>query len=173
MAEITPNSICSDLQKEGHHLDKLKAQLQDIRHILRASLGDPTHMLNPQERRRIQQGHELLSIAVGEGSLHDLEKAQETQRQQRTRPCHTIILLGLLTIAGSLVPALWPSSARNDIAGGFSMAQYILAVGVFVVGGMLVIHSRTCSCWSGSPEADSDSSVPANFAKKLQSMGLV
>lgn len=30
------------------------------------------------------------------------------------------------------------------------MAQYILAVGVFVVGGMLVIHSRDCKCWSSS-----------------------
>ena len=173
VAAITPNSMCSELEKERHHLDKLKDHLHDIRLILTASLGDPTQVLSPKERQRIQQGHELLSIAVSEGSPHDPEKAQETRRQQRIRPCHVIILLGLLSIVGSLVPALWRSSARNDIAGGFSMTQYILAVGIFVVGGMLVIHSRTCTCWAGSPEVDGDSSVPADFAKKLQSMGLV
>ena len=63
------------------------------------------------------------------------------------RTCHMLILLGFLTILGSLIPALWRSVARNDIQGGFSLAQYILGVGVFVIGFMVAIHSRTCTCW--------------------------
>ncbi len=63
------------------------------------------------------------------------------------RTCHILIFLGFLTILGSLAPALWRSVARNDIQGGFSLAQYILGVGVFVIGCMVAIHSRTCTCW--------------------------
>lgn len=63
------------------------------------------------------------------------------------RTCHILIFLGFLTILGSLVPALWRSVARNDIQGGFSLAQYILGVGVFVIGFVTAIHSRTCTCW--------------------------
>lgn len=62
-------------------------------------------------------------------------------------PCHSLILLGFLTILGSLVPALWRSVARNDIQGGFSLAKYILGVGVFIIGCVVAIHSRTCTCW--------------------------
>ena len=171
VAEISPNSMSSQLRKERRHLDTLKTHLQSIRHILMASLGDPAHMLSPQERQKIQQGHELLLIAMSEGSPHDLENAHQGRRQQVIRPCHIIILLGLLTIVGSLIPAFWRSIARNDISGGFSIAQYILAVGVFVVGGMLVIHSRTCSCWSSCPETDD--AAPADLAKKLESLGVL
>ena len=63
------------------------------------------------------------------------------------KPCHVLIFLGFLTILGSLIPALWRSVARHDIQGGFSLAQYILGVGVFVVGCMVAIHSRACTCW--------------------------
>ena len=63
------------------------------------------------------------------------------------RTCHILVFLGLLTILGSLIPALWRSVARNDIQGGFSLAQYILGVGVFVIGFTVAIHSRTCTCW--------------------------
>ena len=69
------------------------------------------------------------------------------------RPCYVLIFLGLLTIVGSLVPALWRSISHNDIAGGFSLAQYILGVGVFVIGCVVAIHSRTCNCWSSSNRA--------------------
>ncbi len=169
-AEISPNGMCSELTKKRHHLDKLKNHLQSIRHILTASLGDSTKLLSPQERQKIQQGHELLLIALSEGSLNDPEKVQQTRRQQRIRPCHIIILLGLLTIVGSLAPAFWRSIARNDISGGFSIAQYILAVGVFVIGGMLVIHSKTCTCWSSSLETDGEMSAIGDFENKLDSM---
>ena len=63
------------------------------------------------------------------------------------KTCHLLIFLGFLTILGSLIPALWRSVARHDIQGGFSLAQYILGVGVFVVGCMVAVHSRRCTCW--------------------------
>ena len=61
--------------------------------------------------------------------------------------CYILIFLGFLTVIGSLIPALWRSNARHDLSGGFGLAQYILGVGVFVVGSMAAIHSRTCRCW--------------------------
>ena len=173
VAEISPNSMSSQINRERHHLDKLKTHLQSIRRVLTASLGDPTQKLDPTERQKTQQSHEMLLIALSEGSPHDPEKGQQTRREQGIRPCHIIILLGLLTILGSLVPAFWRSAARNDIAGGFSIAQYILAVGVFVVGGLLVIHSRTCTCWSSSLGTDGETFAPVELAVRLQSMGLV
>ncbi len=172
VAEISPNGMCWELQKRGHHLDKLKGYLQSIRRVLTASLDDPTHLPSSQERQTIQQNHELLLIAVSEGSPHDPEKVQQTRRQQGIRPCHIIILLGLLTIVSSLVPAFWRSTARNDISGGFSIAQYILAVGVFIVGGILVVHSKTCTCWSSSSETDGEKSAAADFENKLESLGI-
>lgn len=63
------------------------------------------------------------------------------------RPCHVLIALGVLTIIGSLAPALWRSTKRDDLSGGFSLGQYILAVGVFAVGCMVAVHSKTCTCW--------------------------
>lgn len=69
------------------------------------------------------------------------------------RPCYVLIFLGLLTILGSLVPAVWRSISHNDISGGFSLAQYILGVGVFVIGCVVAIHSRTCNCWSSDSRA--------------------
>lgn len=71
------------------------------------------------------------------------------------RPCYVLIFLAFLTIVGSLVPALWRSISQNDISGGFALAQYILGVGVFVIGCAVAIHSRTCICWSSSSRADS------------------
>lgn len=63
------------------------------------------------------------------------------------RTCLILAFFGFLTILGSLIPALWRSVARNDIQGGFSLAQYILGVGVFIIGCAVAIHSRTCTCW--------------------------
>ena len=57
------------------------------------------------------------------------------------RTCHTLIFLGVLTIIGSLGAALWRSVAYDDIQGGFSLAQYILGVGVFVIGCIVAIHA--------------------------------
>ena len=74
------------------------------------------------------------------------------QYLRRIRPCYTLIFLGLLTVLGSLVPALWRSITRNDISGGFTLAQYILGVGIFVVGSMVAIHSKRCECWQPQSE---------------------
>ena len=63
------------------------------------------------------------------------------------RFCYILISLGILIVVGSLIPALWRSSVRHDLSGGFGLAQYILGVGVFVVGSMAAIHSRSCRCW--------------------------
>lgn len=172
VAQISPNGMCSELHKREHHLDKLKDYLQSIRYVFTASLGDPTHLPSPQERQKIQEGYGLLLIAASEGSPYDPEKVQQIRRQQGIRPCHIIILLGLLTVVGSLIPAFWRSTALNDISGGFSIAQYILAVGVFVVGGILVVHSRTCTCWFSSPETDGEKSTVEDFENKLGSLGI-
>lgn len=67
--------------------------------------------------------------------------------RSHVKTCHLLVSLGILTIGGSLVPALWRSAYHDDIQGGFSVAQYILGVGVFIIGSMIVIHSRTCTCW--------------------------
>lgn len=64
------------------------------------------------------------------------------------RTCYILIFFGLLTIIGSLLPALWRSIHSNDVSGGFNLAQYTLGVGVFVIGCVVAIHSRKCDCWS-------------------------
>ena len=71
---------------------------------------------------------------------------------QQIRPCYLLIFLAILTIVGSLVPALWRSTKRDDIQGGFSLAQYILGVGVFIIGCAVAIHSRSCSCWMSTDQ---------------------
>ena len=73
------------------------------------------------------------------------------QKAWRNIPtCYSLIAFGLLTIIGSLFPAMWRSIHSNDVSGGFTLAQYILGVGVFVIGCVVAIHSRKCTCWSSS-----------------------
>lgn len=67
--------------------------------------------------------------------------------RRKIRPCYVLLALGVLTVVGSLTPALWRSIDRDDLSGGFTLAQYILGVGVFVVGPIVAIHSKTCTCW--------------------------
>ena len=64
------------------------------------------------------------------------------------RTCYILVALGITSVAGSLALALWRSINNSDIQGGFSIAQYVLAVGALIIGCVLVIHSRNCSCWS-------------------------
>ena len=75
---------------------------------------------------------------------------RKTWRNIRT--CYILIFLGLLTIIGSLLPALWRSIYSNDVSGGFNLAQYTLGVGVFVIGCVVAIHSKKCTCWSSSQD---------------------
>lgn len=73
--------------------------------------------------------------------------SQPKHRDKVIRPCYILIALGICTILGSLIAALWRSIDHDDISGGFSLAQYILGIGVFVVGSVVVVHSKTCTCW--------------------------
>ena len=72
---------------------------------------------------------------------------KRTEKWPFIPPCYLLIFLGFLTVIGSLLPGLWRASSRNDLSGGFSLAQYILGVGIFVVGSMVAIHSKSCECW--------------------------
>ena len=62
------------------------------------------------------------------------------------RTCYTLRVSGLLTILGSLGPAVSRLVHSNDLSGGFTLAQYILSVGVFVIGCVVATHSEKCTC---------------------------
>ena len=82
-----------------------------------------------------------------DSALNSPDHGVAPRHPRRYRPCYLLISLGLLSIIGSLAPALWRAMARKDVSGAFTLAQYILAVGIFVVGSMVAIHSRNCVCW--------------------------
>ena len=84
--------------------------------------------------------------------------------------CYTLIAFGLLTIIGSLVPAVWRSIHSNDISGGFTLAQYILGVGVFVIGCLVAIHSRKCKCWSFSQAPGKGRALDGDNTAELHSI---
>ena len=79
---------------------------------------------------------------------------KENEKRPSLPPCYLLIFLGFLTVIGSLLPGLWRASSRNDLSGGFTLAQYILGVGIFVVGSMVAIHSKTCECWKTHKPVD-------------------
>ena len=79
---------------------------------------------------------------------------KKTGKRPSIPPCYLLIFLGLLTVIGSLLPGLWRASLDNDLSGGFTLAQYILGVGIFVVGSMVAIHSKTCECWKTHKSVD-------------------
>ena len=80
--------------------------------------------------------------------------AIKTKKRSSIPPCYLLIFLGLLTVIGSLLPGIWQARSRNDLSGGFTLAQYILGVGIFVVGSMVAIHSKTCECWKTHKPVD-------------------
>ena len=84
------------------------------------------------------------------------------------RTCYILVALVMLSIAGSLALALWRTINNSDIQGGYSIAQYILAVGALVVGCVLVIHSRTCSCWSSPSSTGGNGTPPESRPIELQ-----
>ena len=84
------------------------------------------------------------------------------------RTCYILVALGMLSIAGSLALALWRTIKNSDIQGGFSLAQYILAVGALIIGCVLVLHSRTCSCWSSPSSTDGNGNPPEARPIELQ-----
>ena len=89
----------------------------------------------------------LDNLQETESSFTTTSHIRKTRKWPFIPPCYILIFLGFLTIIGSLLPGLWRASSRNDLSGGFSLAQYILGVGIFVVGSMVAIHSKSCECW--------------------------
>lgn len=85
------------------------------------------------------------------------------------RTCYTLIFFGLLTILGSLGPAVSRSVHSNDLSGGFTLAQYILSVGVFVNGCVVAIHSRKCTCWSSSQASGKGRALDGDNIAELHS----
>ena len=87
------------------------------------------------------------------------------------RTCYILVGLGMISIAGSLALALWRSINNSDIQGGFSIAQYVLAVGALIMGCVLVLHSRNCACWS-SPSSTGGNGTPSeDRLVELQQLG--
>ena len=78
----------------------------------------------------------------------------KTKKRTCIPPCYLLIFLGLLTVICSLLPGIWRASSNNDLSGGFSLAQYILGVGIFAVGSMVAIHSKSCECWKPDSGVD-------------------
>lgn len=124
-------------------------------------VGVNTSTAYPMQRMTVQPRDEpfqqeswlpFSELAVGPhieqySNLQHSSTAKIRRFARSIRPCHIFIFLGVLTILGSLIPAIWRSVARDDISGGFSLAQYILGVGVFVIGCMVAVHSKSCTCW--------------------------
>lgn len=118
-------------------------ETQRLTDQFRAGTSSPTARL---AGIRLEPQHAWLPISEHARFRQSL-RSRYRRFVDRIRTCHILILLGFLTFLGSLVPALWRSIAHNDIQGGFSLAQYILGVGVFIIGCIVAIHSRTCTCW--------------------------
>ena len=135
--------------------------------VIRTSCSQPDGQftqLVPLQRLRGPQINEgtLESAAAMETTAHsglcpeyprssDLERHLVTEKISfRLRPCYLLIILGVLTVASSLTSALLHAKFSHDIPGGFAIGQYILGVGVFVVGTIAVIHGRNCTCWQNS-----------------------
>ena len=87
------------------------------------------------------------------------------------RTCYVLVGLGMISIAGSLAFALWRSINNSDIQGGFSVAQYVLAVGALIIGCVLVIHSRNCTCWSSSSSTGGNGTPSEDRPVELQQPG--
>ena len=67
-------------------------------------------------------------------------------RPLNIKTCHILILLGTITIIGSLTGALWRTEALDDASGGFALGQYFLAVGALVMGCWTAVHVKYCRC---------------------------
>ena len=89
----------------------------------------------------------LVELQETQSAFTATSDSRKTEKWPSIPPCYLLIFLGFLTVVGSLVPGLWRASSRNDLSGGFSLAQYILGVGIFIVGSMVAIHSKNCECW--------------------------
>lgn len=112
------------------------------------------HLSAPTDGLHGQATSELLTETTAPGDHGIFNDVQSTAKLslaptwlKKIRLCYILIILGLVTVIGSLAPALWQSSSNHDLSGGFALAQYVLGVGIFVVGSITAIHSKTCTCW--------------------------
>ena len=114
----------------------------------------------------------LLCPCIGQSLLSALAIALSFGRIcSSIRTCYMLVALGLFSIAGSLALALWRTIKDSDIQGGFSVAQYILAVGGMIIACVLVLHSRTCSCWSSPSSTGGNGTPPEGRPIELQQPG--
>lgn len=102
---------------------------------------EPFH-LSHEQHKPISLCEEEQHVTKSRGKRHLISKIL-----QKRPICHIIILLINLTIFASLGPGLWRWIADDDLSGGFTVAQYILGAGMLVVGTMVAIHVKTCTCW--------------------------
>ncbi len=168
------DAIIGISRRQLHYLlrDSLISAFANLSHSVRPMAvthsSDPCRGNNSHTTSDIIELDTLQSGAIPEASnsrtpqlptanLDNLDEAEypsiatcdtgKTKKRASIPPCYLLIFLGLLTVIGSLLPGLWRASLRNDLSGGFTLAQYILGVGIFVVGSMVAIHSKTCECW--------------------------
>ena len=144
-------SESSGRQENAHSATERRPDLESLNFHTRqqpATESDPSFCPNSIQLRQLSSEEPLASNHLRSSSTHRIVNRTQFRHLRFTlRPCYILIILGAITVFGSLGPALWRSTARDDIEGGFSLGQYILGVGIFVVGSMVAIHSRTCTCW--------------------------
>ena len=164
--------------KKKNSIDKLQANLQSIRYDLTVRCSNASPEYFDKELFRVQQKGKETFQAPNQSEPEPWPRAWESssfwpellhcscigrrlpssiaikrwfrRTCSRIRTCYLLVALGMISIAGSLALALWRTINNGDIQGGFSIAQYVLAVGALIIGCVLVLHSRTCSCWSSS-----------------------
>ena len=183
---------------EKNNIDKLRANLQSIRYDLtvRCSNASPEYFDKELFRQRpqvqaiqapIHSESESCPIARESSSFWpELLHCSWIGRRlpsslaiplwlgrtcNSIRTCYILVTLGIFSIAGSLALALWRTINNSDIQGGFSIAQYVLAVGALIIGCVLVIHSRNCSCWSSSLCTGGNGPAPEDIPIELQQPG--
>ena len=87
-------------------------------------------------------------VLVPSQNLHSSRVFQaQLPRPFAIKTCHILIVLGSVTILGSLVGALWRTEVLDDASGGFALGQYFLEAGALVVGCFTAVHVKYCQCW--------------------------
>lgn len=78
------------------------------------------------------------------------------RRWPRIRMCTVFLLLSLLAFILSLAVAMWWTSTRNDISGGFTVGSYVVGVVGLPLGLAGLGHYRVCRCWKTKRRRHSD-----------------
>ena len=114
------------------------------------SPADVIDRLNQELRRLKSQKFRSASVLQPKPASNEAHYLDFSRIKKSIRTCHILILLGILIVAVSLIPAILRSN-HKDIPGGFAIAQYIVNVGMFAVGCAVAIHVKRCTCWSTTP----------------------